>query len=206
MDLFDDADGSDDASVIVGRGGNYDASTGLRGRIMAVWNTRRAGSNSGLISMDPTSGDQVPVAYGDVVVRVAFQHWVGGEPRRFLIQETRRSDIRFSKGVTLQDGEEKWLNLGQFPDQDVRFGLFYWDRVRGWVRGNEINIGRSTVEHFEAAQIAGGYPIENYRYTGYRARLETITGQNRLCDGSVGLRVVYCEDEARAPVSRTFVL
>ena len=106
----------------------------------------------------------------------------------------------------MQDGEEKWVNLGQFPNTDIRLGIFYWDRVRGWQLGREVDIGKEQVEDLSPAEEADGYAIENHRHTGSRARLETITGQNRLCDGSVAFRVLYCEDERYAPDSRTFVL
>lgn len=116
VDLFDDADGSDDADEIKGSSARYDASTGTRGRIATVWGNKRAGTQSGLTTIDAVSGTERPVASGDVIVKVAFNHRPGAPPKRFLIQETRRSNVKFSKAVTLQDGEEKWLNLGQFPN------------------------------------------------------------------------------------------
>ena len=91
--LFDEADNSDEADTIKGRGGRYDAYTGSRGRIFNVWNTRRAGSQSGLVTVDAQTGLETPVQGGDVVVRVAYSHIHGADPKRFLVQETRRSNI-----------------------------------------------------------------------------------------------------------------
>lgn len=206
VNMFDAEDGSESAAVVSGAGGAWDIATGHRGRMMTVWGQRRAGANSGLVSVDPVSGEEVPVVSGDVVLRVAYLRWGdAGGSERFLIRQNRGSPT-FSKSIVLEDGEEKWVNLGQFPQRTLEFELLHYDASKGWLSSSKVTISTARVEEYPPAQQLTGYPIPNARHTGSSPRFETITGYDRLCDGSVAYRIFYCEDEHIAPLSRTFVI
>lgn len=122
---------------------------------------------------------------------------------RYEIRETRHRAL--AQRILLQNGEEQLINLGQFRQSKLEFGLFR-ERTpmrHNWQQQRCIAIGNLRLETFPEAQlVAGTDESRNTRRTGRRGGIWGLYGERRSPSCSVHFEVGFyqpwgCEDETR---------
>lgn len=132
---------------------------------------------------------------GDVLLQVDYYVPGGPATDRFVIRETRRSNIPFAKEITIDNGQRAVVNLGQFPGQDMRFGLFH-ERFEGrgdWKQGPTVDIGTQQLEQFESA-VPIGMPRNTTTPTGPKGRIEGMFGDKRASGCRVHVTVRFWDE------------
>lgn len=153
-------------------------STGYRGRLENAFDQQQRAANCDVL---------VDVRY--VCSSLGSPGTVCAEEATYRIREVRRSGIRFSRSIVMARDTEQRFNLGQFPNQDIRFQLDYSDGNGGWRRSNTIDVGTKCLETFEPADVSSRGVSD--RETGIRGRISGEFGERRASNGDVMVRVQF---------------
>ena len=130
----------------------------------------------------------------DVLVRVSFYDPKGckDEERTFVIRETMHCSVRFARSITLKNGQEAIVNLGDratFRGRSwLRFSLQFSDGRGGWRTRESLFVGPTCIDLYEddedqarvLTNVGGGYDIG----TGRGGRLLPVWGDKRAPSGT----------------------
>jgi len=214
-----------------------DRRTNRNGRLDQLFGERRMADNSGLVGVNAMTLEQKPLGRGDVVVRVAYNDISGDDMQPFLVSSTgANAPADASQLLMLPRGSEAWVVFRSEKDgisysERPRISLARFDPTRdsgdgvrdGWTTVSTVQfaLGNNVIDHFVQWYAAATtldqdqrpssgspvLPLPNARYTGANGRMESIPGAARACDGSVLLRVTYCESAVSSPRGgRTFAV